>query len=69
MNVHLLDQSHIYHFQAKEDDNFFYVTIHTNKGGDFTLWEMTDKHGEKVRGPLESEIVNKIRLDWDKLVR
>jgi len=68
MDIHLLDQSHVYHFQAKEGQNFYYITIHTNKNGDFTLWEMSDQHGEKVRGPLESQMVNKIRLDWKTLV-
>lgn len=68
MNIHLLDQAHIYHFQAKEGGLCYYVTIHATKNGDFTLWETTDKHGEKIRGTLESEIVNQIKLDWKKLV-
>jgi hypothetical protein len=69
MDIYLLDQSHVYHFEAKENDNFYYVTIHTDKKSDFTVWEVSDKHGGKIKGPLESEMINKIRLDWKRLVK
>ena len=68
MNIHLLDQHHIYNFQVKEGETPYYVVIHTNKLGDFTLWEVINQHGEKIYGPKESEIVNQVKLDWKKLV-
>jgi hypothetical protein len=69
MDVHLLDQSHVFNFQAKDGDQFYYVTIHTDKNHNFTHWEVLDKHGQKIQGPIESNIVNKIRIDWDKLTQ